>query len=141
MGAPDRRRWIYVAVDLHRPLASHRHLAANCHCAATCPSGFLPSWNRSMCRSTGFVSELFLTDASLARYIDRGMLSQLQIQQLHLCKCIANIPLSTFFFTTSDLKAEGRVSAPIAAVLIKARSAQVWLIGELLISITLVDAI
>lgn len=30
------------------------------------------------------------------------------------------------FFITSDLKAEGRVSAPIAAVLIKARSAQVW---------------
>lgn len=87
-----------MAVDLHRPLASHRHLAANCHRAATCPAGFLPSWNRSMCTSTGFVSELFLTDASLARYIDRGMLSLLQIQQLHLCKSIANIPFSTFSF-------------------------------------------
>ena len=98
MGASDRRRWIYVAVDLHRPLSSHRHLAANWHLSATCPPAFLPSWNRSLCRSTGFVSELALTDASLARYIDRGILSQFQIQQSHLCTSVAKIPLPTQFF-------------------------------------------
>ena len=140
MGATDRRRWIYVAVDLHRPPASHRHLAANCHRSATwpvviCPAGIVP------CAEAPASSPSSPSPTSHSQDILPAACSHNFRFSSFICARASPKFSSLHIFFTSVLKAEGRVSAPIAAVLLRTGVHKSGVIGEFFISIALVDAI